>query len=580
MYRANSRLGARARTLGVLLDWLGDPYQEGILRGVSAAARTAGAQLLCFLGGGLPGPEGAVDARHRLFELVTERCVDGVLLLSSTLSHNVGAAGVGRFAASLRGLPACSIGVELAGLPSVVTDNDAGMRECVAHLIREHGAQRLALVRGPLANDEAEVRAAAFRETLAANGIPYDARRVVVGDFMEPSGRAAVVALERQCGPIPESLDAIVVCNDAMALGVLSALEERGIAVPEAVAVTGFDDTEEARLLQPPLTTVRQPLEQLGARAVQIVLEAVQHGAHPERIQLATDVTLRRSCGCSGWRSPMRAELPPSSRRLSFEASLLMRRQTILDELARAAHGHFGAAGPDWQARLLNSFVDDIGDPDSDGFVPLFQDIMSQLPLTGTDLNVCDDVINVLREQLLPWLENHQRPRAEDMFHQARRVVSSTIQRILARERLYLGRRGRTLSAVCGTLAMTFDYSTLAERALTELPKLGIVSAFLVIYDDVNPSTARLLAGYDQRSQRQWRDDAHFEGALLLPRNLVSADRDGRSYVVAPLIWKQQSLGHLLLEFDLEHASYYGAIAEALSAALRGAQLEQKLALS
>lgn len=578
MYRANSRLGARAKTLGVLLDWLGDPYQGGILRGIRAAARTAGAQLLCFPGGSLPGPGGGEDARHRLFELVTERCVDGVLLLSSTLSHHVGATGVEQFAATLRGLPVCSIGVELAGVPSLTTDNDSGMRECVAHLIREHGAQRLALVRGPLANEEAERRASAYREILAASGIPYDERRVVVGDFMEPSGRAAIDALERQCGPIHESLDAIVVCNDAMALGVLSALEQRGVPVPESVAVTGFDDTEEARLLQPPLTTVRQPLEQLGARAVQMVLESVQHGGRPEGTQLPTDVTLRRSCGCSAWRSPMRVEVPPSSRRMSFEASLLMRRQTVLDELARAAHGHFGAAGPDWQARLLNSLVADIAEAGSDGFVSVFQDIMTKLPLSGTDLNVCDDVVNVLREQLLPWLGHHQRSRAEDLFHQARRVVSTTIQRILARERLYLGRHTRTLSAVCGTLAMTFDYQQLAERVLSELPKLGIISAFLVTYEEPGPGRARLLAGFDQRSQRQWREGAGFERELLLSRDLVSADRDGRSYVVAPLVWKQQSLGHLMLEFDMDHASYYGAIAEALSAALRGAHLERKLA--
>jgi hypothetical protein len=107
------------------------------------AALSAGVNLLCFVGGTRPDDESS-NARHRVYELASAHCLDGIVLLTSTLVHCVGSIGLIRYCERYRRLPMCSIGIELADVPSVGVDNEAGMREAVSHLIRDHGLSRLA----------------------------------------------------------------------------------------------------------------------------------------------------------------------------------------------------------------------------------------------------------------------------------------------------------------------------------------------------------------------------------------------------------------------------------------------------
>src|SRR5262249_39045631 len=153
-----------------------------------------------------------------------------------------GAARLGEYCARFRPMPMCSIAVELDGMSSVCVDNEVGVALGVRHLARLHGMQRIAFVRGPAANAEAEQRFRAYRDALAECGIPFDPALVADGDFQPESGKEAVrlFVTERKL-----ALDAIVAANDAMALGALDELDRLGIRVPEQVALVGFDDIDE-----------------------------------------------------------------------------------------------------------------------------------------------------------------------------------------------------------------------------------------------------------------------------------------------------------------------------------------------
>lgn len=575
MYRSQNRLGGVAPTIGVLLDWVGDTYQIEVLRGLERGASSAGANLLCFVGGTL-GSEEESDPRQHVYELASSHCMDGVVLLASTLVHRIGAAGLARYCERYRPLPVCSIGIDLPGMTSLSVDNEAGMLEAIHHLIKDHGLSRLAFVRGPAANSEAEQRYDAYRSALASNGLGFDERRVALGDFSSTSGFRAVEDFAKAFGARLDSIDAIIAANDGMAIGALRALDERGVDVPGRIAVLGFDDTEDGRLNQPPLATVRQPLEKMGQESIRILLSTLQHRARLDSSKLGTELLKRRSCGCPAGRSELHRRSAVPDANYSFEAFLVMRRQHILDRLTRAAHGALGAAGPDWAGRLVSALVSDLADPTGSSLETELTLVMDKLLARNVDLNVCDDVISALRRQVLPPLKSDpaRRDRAEELFQLARLNTSSAIQRALARDRLQTAHAARSISVACNAFTTAFDYDELRAKILEQLPRLGIASCFIALYPkNEQPKSATLFLGYDQGVEKAWSQEASFEARTLLPKEWVHAGQNGRSFVVMPLVWKRESLGHALLEFHLSQAFAYGAVAEALGSALHGAAL-------
>ncbi|MDP9036251.1 MAG: substrate-binding domain-containing protein [Myxococcota bacterium] len=248
-------------SIGFLVDGLEDShYQWAVLRGAMDAAYDRGAHLLCFVGGVLDAPSLDGGDRNSVFDLARPKNVDALILLSGSIGKRTGLHRLGEYCKRYQAMPACSVAVELEGMSSVCIDNEVGMQAVLDHLVRVHGTERIAFVRGPQANSEAERRFAVYRSFLEKNGIAYSEQRVVQGDFEQPSGKNAVRVLLDERGLRPQDIGAIATANDCMAFGVLDELAARGIRVPDQVAVVGFDDAEEARFTLPPLTTVRQPL--------------------------------------------------------------------------------------------------------------------------------------------------------------------------------------------------------------------------------------------------------------------------------------------------------------------------------
>src|SRR6185369_3487359 len=217
--------------------------------------------LVIFAGGvlGAPAPNGV--HRNFVFDLCGPRNVDGVVALAGALGNHLGPAAVQALLAQWAPLPTVSVALALPGVPSLLVDEAAGMRQALEHLVVRHGCRRIAFIRGPAVNAEAERRYALYRKVLGEHGLDQDPELVCEGTFQKESGAAAIRALLDQR---KVDFDAVVACNDYMALAAIAALQERGVPVPTDVAVLGFDDLEDARFATPPLTTVRQPLYQQG----------------------------------------------------------------------------------------------------------------------------------------------------------------------------------------------------------------------------------------------------------------------------------------------------------------------------
>src|SRR5262249_37759955 len=158
--------------------------------------------------------------------------------LGCALSNQLGTAAVEGLVRGWAPLPLASVGLGLPGVPSILLDEAPGMRQALEHLVVRHGCRRVAFIRGPAVNAEAERRYAVYRGVLEEHGLPLAPELVCDGTFLLGAGRAAVSTLvdERKA-----DFDALVAANDYMALGALAALQERGIQIPSDVALVGFD---------------------------------------------------------------------------------------------------------------------------------------------------------------------------------------------------------------------------------------------------------------------------------------------------------------------------------------------------
>ncbi|CAM5597326.1 DNA-binding LacI/PurR family transcriptional regulator OS=Streptomyces griseomycini OX=66895 GN=FHS37_003159 PE=4 SV=1 [Streptomyces griseomycini] len=224
--------------------------------------------------------------RDQLTESVATRRVDGVLLVSVHAED--------RLPGMLEemGLPTVLAGRRDAGerLSYVNSDNAGGAAEAVRHLLRS-GRTRIATITGPQDMDVGRSRLAGWRTAHREAGVPADELLVEAGDFTEESGGRAMRSLLERA----PDLDAVFAASDLMAVGALAELRRRKRQVPGDVAVVGFEDSVLARHTDPPLTTVRQPVEELGRTMVRILTDITRNGAPRQQLTLPTELVVRES---------------------------------------------------------------------------------------------------------------------------------------------------------------------------------------------------------------------------------------------------------------------------------------------
>lgn len=256
-----------------------EPFFAALIRGVSGALTETRTQLQLML-------VRDQAERDQLTESVATRRVDGVLLVSVHADD--------RLPGMLEemGLPTVLAGRRDADeqLSYVDSDNAGGALVAVRHLLHS-GRRRIATITGPHDMDVGRSRLAGWRDAHGEAGLTADELLVETGDFTEESGSRAMSSLLERA----PDLDAVFAASDLMAVGALAELRRRGRRVPEDVAVVGFEDSVLARHTNPPLTTVRQPVEELGRTMVRILTDITRNGAPRRQVTLPTELVVRES---------------------------------------------------------------------------------------------------------------------------------------------------------------------------------------------------------------------------------------------------------------------------------------------
>jgi PAS domain S-box-containing protein len=578
-------------TIGLLCDMTYNEYNLNMWRGVYDVACTAGVNLIYFPGGIMDNPDESTRQARVLYDLVSAETLDGLVIWGAQLGQQIGPQKIQEFCKHYA-LPVVNIGIPLAGIPSLLVDNCQGMQDVVTHLIEAHHRRRIAFLGGQSNNVEAQERYRGYAQALAAHGLPLEAALVVGDDEVTAYNRrqggsrlyntrfGAINFLldERQLRPQLD-FDAVVSYDDNHSIGVVEELQRRGCRVPYDVAVASFDNIEEAGYTTPPLTTANQSVYELGARATGMLLAILQGEKVPEQVVLPTRVIIRQSCGCAdivvkqAAAAAAAAATAAVSEQHSLSLNLTERRELFMADIKPVVGVDDTTAK--WAGQLLDAFLSDLTHGKTKPFKMVLEEVIHQVTAVGKDIAAWQGVLSIMRWHIFPTLgESDLLAQAEELWLQAQVLISEMARRIQAYRAFQYDRQAIVFSEIGQKFITTFNIDQLIDMLAEDLPRLGIASAYLSLYNNPAAPTeeARLMLAYNEHGRVKIESDRqNFPARQLAPAGSLPHERP-YSFIVEPLYCQQNHLGFVLFEINPHNLNvYHTTLRGQISSALQGA---------
>ncbi len=529
----------RRLTIAMLAAELDDDYQTAIWKGIESRAAQFDIGVLSILGSRIESPIGFEATANTIYSLADSHQIDGVVVLTAAISTFIDTHKVLKFLQNPLGIPRVSLGLKVPGIPSLVVDGARGIEDLVKHLVLGHGRRRMAIISGPAGHGEAEERKISLLTALKSFGVVPDPRLIVPGSFLQGSGVEGVKTLLNQQIPF----DSLFCMNDRTAIGAIEELQRSGVKVPQEVAVVGFDDIEEGTYLTPPLTSVRQPLFELGVSAVDILYDILQArdlvGHH-----LLCHAVIRESCGCLP-----RQSFSPENHVKWEDISKLDRH--LVEELLRLA-----ISGNDhlFLKRLNQNLLDSV--------------------VQRRSLERWQDYLTAIRSKLREE-ESWDLVFDEFLFESARDLIAKAETRSQAERRIQASRRYATLRSIGSSLIAAFEMNSMIRELAKGLHALGFYRGFLVRVDgkDIPNGWSRLWMSLDD-SQILPNKPIRFHSNDILPPDILWRQE---CWVLEPLVFQDEILGYMVLPGGLIDASTYDSIKESVASAMASLLLLEKV---
>lgn len=567
--RARSLSQPPRKRIALLCDSLEDTFQSALVDAALAAAAVHDVDLLIVAGGKL----GEGRAKTFIHDVVSPTWADGIIVAAHTIGHVATDKEMAAFLEHLRPIPTVCLG-EVSGADCcLVVENEAAVHRITQHLVQQHGYRRFVFLSGPETNVEAQARARGFTRALReARPVIVDEVHVVA-DFTREGGQRAIRELLDGRGVDIAAVDALVCANDAMAVGACVEIERRDLCVPRDIAVVGFDDTELARHLPAPLTTARQPIRDLLFDATRMLLRGFEEATAPRGcFHYDAEPIFRRSCGCP--RLPdVRPPSTPSRRALQVADAVQVLAPAIREDLDAGFAFALDAVTPTWLRELLEALLAQLEDHRT-AFYDVLETLSFGLLRAGKAPTGWQQTLLVVRRHVAQGGLSSPSLLAEleRIIDGAIRLTSELATSFVVRQREELLAHLRVLSDATARLLAAPDLSTIADVTGECFPKLGVERGLISLFSSPFGPDAMMspVASFGLGLEL---DSAPIPVAMLGPGGLLR----GRSWVVEPLSAGDRPLGLAVLASGLAQASWYERLRDALSAAIKGAQLIQEV---
>jgi diguanylate cyclase (GGDEF)-like protein len=581
----------KRKRVGMQISRLEYGYGVKIWPGAVQRAEELDIDLFLFPARNLDSPHGFDYQYNSIFNLMTTKNLDGVILITTLISNYVSPEALNAFVHSFGSLPLVSIGLQIPGRPGLLVENRPGMEKIVEHLISTHKAQRIAFIRGPESNWEANERFEAYKLTLKKYNLPFEEQLVAQGDFTQNSVDGALSKLLNSNQQLP---DAFVFANDEMGIEGLRWLQDKGIKIPGSAALTGFDDINEAASTTPLLSTIRQPFIEMGRTALQTVADLLDGRSVPQTVLLPTEPVIRTSCGCM---------IPCVAAMQSIEDKPYTRSGKSMEDAYFQVMEKLGRTNSpieqnevfrnDNIRRLLealstegNKSIPESGLRDSDNRVlALFSEILDEEIQSGLSPREWQLYLPVLGNSLIRLHPADMDSRQISHLIQMCLVVSGEMTAIVVEGET--NKRNNTnimLREVLYKLSSIVYIEDFIDSLYLNLPSIGIKTFYLSVYEKEwkhqkvsnwnTPKTMRFIAGMRDGVPLPEVAFANkeFDSGLLIP-DFLPPDPKRRSLVVYPLFFREAHYGTIIYELTQENGFVYETLSTQISGILKAVML-------
>jgi len=554
-------------TIGIIVTTLFDDYQRMIVSGIQREATHLGIRTVCFDAGLFDYSQYSRVPRFRVFSLVSPATIDGIIMIPGVLLWENREKELDEILRKCSGIPLVSIGIALAGVPSIIVDNGIGMNRLFDHLIRDHGSRRIAFVRGPECNNEAEERFLAYKDSLARYHIPYDPNLVFLGDFETWSGPNAVVHF---CETKMVQFDTLVCSDDQNAIRAAQSLQKRGLRVPEDIRVTGFDDIDISKDCSPPLTTVHQPLFELGCMGLQYIHSLMSGNELPLVKTVPTHLVMRASCGCPMTDFGFRQNGSPADAAPVLDTVLADLREIFPLAWTSSQHEEL-LGGMESFVDLVRRFASNTG---------LERDACSLLQATivafeenGMATTLWHEILRKIFLAASRQAEtDDQRKNLEQLWKSCLITLFTTEALSESRCHMAVNSEAVNLQFIGYRLSSCFTYEDMWKVLAVQLPLANVSGCWLSVCSEHKPAAIQHFSL--DCALRGVSEKVEFSKSMLIAEGLDHSHPV--SYCVVPLIIGQGPEGFVIFTVDIISRKYE-TISEQISSAMRAVFLLEQI---
>jgi len=544
-----------------------------------ALARTAearNANLITLLGGSINiHPNNKYEkTRNKIYEFVNQNLFDGIVFAGSSIGNYISKEELKNFCERYKPIPMVCIGGPIEGIPSVLMDNQVALKSMITHLYEEHKCKKIAFIRGPEGNNDADIRFNVYSEMLNNFGIDFDKDLVFTGNYLEASGAAAIrFWLDEK----KADFKAIVASNDSMAIGAMKELGKRGISIPGTIAVTGFDDIEDAAVFNPPITTVKQPIVEMSVKAGEMLLDFLEGKATlPGNIYIQATPVVRQSCGCKPLLIQEFASISFIKAKADYKNALNSERMKILAKLTKILSEGKDFSKSDLVQKILDAYLSEIIENKDGKFIETVESILDEIYNSGDEVTIWHYVLSALRNSILPLIGNEDDfARADSMLQKAQLYINELSLRVISARKLNAEKRTLKLSIFAQALSTTFEMQELEETVIREIPRLNIPGFVISLYSDGNNKTenCRIFTLFRDGARVQPNEnEAVYPSSILIPKSLLPSARRF-SMIAAPLYFRFEHQGFILMETGPMDGIIYETAITQISSSLEGGLL-------